>query len=278
MKLSAKVERITPTKAKQALADNNLNRKIKRPLVARYATEIAQGNWALTGEPVIFNGNTLLNGQHRLLACVEAEKPFETLVVRGVDPVHFAKMDSGSRRSAGDVLSIKGFSSGNQIAAAVRVIAALHEVEQGAPLTRIRWHKGMTHQEILDFVSENADSLYECASVVLTREARAILKPPSAFIALHFFLRNQNESRADEFFMALGQGENLEGGSPIHRLRSLLIQDATSPKRSRVHWKIAVTIKGWNAWMEGRRPRSFEFSENETWPQVATRKFRAKNK
>ncbi len=273
MKVTSRVEKITPKDAERHLKNNDLNRRVKQALVKRYVAEMSRGRWALTGEPIIFDGESLLNGQHRLLACIEAKKPFETLVVRGIDRAHFTKMDCGSRRSAADVLSIKGFSQGNQIAAATRVIRALHEVEEGGSITRIRWAKHMAHDEILAFVSDNADMLYECSSVVLESSAKAILRPPSTFIGLYFYLCENNEARADDFFKLLATGENLSGGSPIYRLRAILIKDAAARhKRRGVPWKVAVTIKAWNHWMAGERPKTLTFSEDEMWPKIAARK------
>lgn len=53
------------------------------PDMARFMRE---GSWALNGQPLLFDTeNRLIDGVRRLKACVLANVPFETCVVRGYD-------------------------------------------------------------------------------------------------------------------------------------------------------------------------------------------------
>lgn len=85
--VNSEVLTITPKVAEYLL---NLNWIENRPLldatVAKYAAAIKHGHWKLNGEPIIVaNNGTMIDGQHRLYAVVEADKPIDALVTFGVD-------------------------------------------------------------------------------------------------------------------------------------------------------------------------------------------------
>lgn len=76
---------ITPEIARELLANPaDKNRPLKKSVVRKYARRIRAGLWRLTGEPILLNEKgALLDGQHRLSACIEADKPFDTVVLYG---------------------------------------------------------------------------------------------------------------------------------------------------------------------------------------------------
>lgn len=85
--ITSKIETITPEIAREYLSKNSRNpRKTMNPAVIRkYADDIKAGLWQLNGEAIIFDEDGFLkNGQHRLCAVIQANKPMSTLVVRGV--------------------------------------------------------------------------------------------------------------------------------------------------------------------------------------------------
>ncbi|HEX9992481.1 MAG TPA: hypothetical protein VGB14_06115 [Acidimicrobiales bacterium] len=102
--MTAEVVTITPEAAAVMLAGNIVNRKLRRQRVLLYAKQMAAGKWRLTGETIVFSPTgQLLQGQHRLHACIEAGVSFPTIVVRGIDPEAMRVMDSGLARTAADV-------------------------------------------------------------------------------------------------------------------------------------------------------------------------------
>jgi ParB-like chromosome segregation protein Spo0J len=68
------------------------------------------GRWCLTGEPIIISDDSeILNGHHRLQACLEAGVGFISAVTYGVtDDLSFAHIDVGNIRSRAQVLEISG--------------------------------------------------------------------------------------------------------------------------------------------------------------------------
>jgi hypothetical protein len=75
--------------------------------VAGLARDMKGGRWVLNGQTVklAWNG-TVPDGQHRLYACIEAQVPFRTIVVTGVDPEAQDTIDIGLGRKLSDSLAM----------------------------------------------------------------------------------------------------------------------------------------------------------------------------
>ena len=97
---------IQPDMAAAWLEQNTNNRSINNTRVKRYAADMAEGNWAVTGDSIRFSkSGKLLDGQHRLWACVESAAPFTAYVLKGLPEDSQLYMDQGMPRSKGSQLS-----------------------------------------------------------------------------------------------------------------------------------------------------------------------------
>jgi len=121
-KLTITTERITPKLAEKYLEENvDYNRPISQRHVDLYARDMKAGKWVQNGETIKFNGTgALLDGQHRLWACVEAGVPFTTAVARGVPSLE--DVDRGRPRSMAHILAMR------QVKNAIRVSVALRTI------------------------------------------------------------------------------------------------------------------------------------------------------
>jgi len=116
---------ITPDMAAQWLEMNKKNRKVRSGVVDKYARDMKAKRWQVTGDAVRFDKDTnLIDGQHRLLACVKSNAPFETLVIYGLPPESQDVMDQGAVRRSEDVLSLRGWNNVTGLAATARVLLA----------------------------------------------------------------------------------------------------------------------------------------------------------
>ncbi|MDP2620568.1 MAG: hypothetical protein Q8P46_10395, partial [Hyphomicrobiales bacterium] len=72
--------RITPELAREWLEKTNRkNRPLSELKWTAYAVDMLEGRWQYNGDAIRFGSDgVLLDGQHRLMACVEAGIPFET--------------------------------------------------------------------------------------------------------------------------------------------------------------------------------------------------------
>lgn len=107
--LRMKVESITPERAAGYLECNTRNRKIRQHKVTMYANEMLAGNWKLNHQGIAFYADdTLADGQHRLLAIIQAGMTVKMLVTRGLDRSSGTTMDIGGIRNDVDLASALG--------------------------------------------------------------------------------------------------------------------------------------------------------------------------
>src|ERR1700709_2622928 len=119
----SKVQKISPDKATEMLEANSGNRPLTKGKVREFAAAMRRGEWLVTHQGIAFDVNgTLVDGQHRLAAIVEADLPVELTVFTDVPDGTFDVLDTGKRRNAADVLAIDGEKSATMLAAMVRTV------------------------------------------------------------------------------------------------------------------------------------------------------------
>lgn len=273
---------IQPVIAKRWLEKLGKNRKvIKRHLetmekVFRAGKFAPPGKGKATGDTIKFDvdGN-LIDGQHRLQACVNTGVAFESYVVFGVDPEVFPMIDQGKSKTAAHILSAEGVENYGTVAATVRSIHGIKRaISTGTMPGSLGWtlKDRLQSDEIRAFTLEHEALLAEAVTTVRSTEARTILKPPSNFAALYFIFAKLNHQRTKEFFILLAEGAGLETDDPIYRLRQTLISCLGDKlNRRSAPWKAAVTIKAWNAWLRGDTVRQIRFRTGEDFPKPRAR-------
>ena len=231
-----KVMTITPQEASLWLdTKNSKNRPISENSVAKYSQEMLQGRWRLNAQPIIFNkSGQLANGQHRLLACVRANTPFETVVTYGMDDDAFDTIDDCNTRSLADVLHIKGEASSILLAAGVRFLweYATGQIE----------HKDLRKGRIatkllLEATPDKHRKITTSVKFYSMLKARpgGLMIPAGMAIGLHYLFSLIEEKKADEFFSRLQSGLELTDDNPVYILRARLIagQKEASTKLTR---------------------------------------------
>ena len=219
-----KIMTITPHEAKEWLdTKNSKNRPISENSVAKYAQEMKEGRWKLNGQAIIFNqSGQLANGQHRLLACVRANKPFETLVTWGMADDAFDTIDDCNTRSLADVLHIKGEASAGLLSAGLRFlwIYAKGEIER-----RDLRRGQVATKPLLEATLDKHRKITGSVKFYAMLKARpgGLLIPAGMAIGLHYLCSLVDEKKADEFFTRFQSGFDLSEGDPIALLRARLI-------------------------------------------------------
>lgn len=107
MKEKISIETITPEIAEKYLEDNyEKNRPMRQLVVNQYAEDMKTGNWIFNPTaPIAFSKEGyLLDGQHRLWACVQSGTEFTTIVIRNCDKQIYKVTDIGVARSAADII------------------------------------------------------------------------------------------------------------------------------------------------------------------------------
>lgn len=100
---------ITPEMAVELLKHNHGNRKINRANVRRIADDMLTGAYKLNGETLkLYEDGSLADGQHRLNACILANVPFQTYIIKGIKRDVLPTIDAGKTRNMVDSLNMIG--------------------------------------------------------------------------------------------------------------------------------------------------------------------------
>ena len=248
----AEVVTITPAEATNWLRANEHNRPVRKNHVNFLAGEIKAGNWQLNGQAIVIADNEqVLDGQHRLMAIIEAGTPIQSLVVYGITPEAFSTMDTGAVRSGSDALCLHFHDHPIGVVKAVATaVPWVKQLERGA--LRSGGGSRVSNTEIIRYASEH-QSLFERAATLMHYPKDN--RPLSVGIgtALFEMFGRKNEGQADKFFQDIFTGENLERTDVEYVLRQSFQKDAqriTAKYPTTI--KVRMTIKAWNWRRRGR--------------------------
>ena len=257
-------EVITPERALDLLTANTNNRKLRPSVVARYAGAMARGEWRPNGEAIkIAEDGTLLDGQHRLEACVEAEVPFETLIVTGLSKNSQQTMDGGLKRGTNDHLAFMGEKNTTVLASALRLIV---EYEMyGTIGIRGGDAKLVTDPMLMAALDRHPHMRETVSSTGLLRKMGAIT--PSQTAALMYIMRSgPYQTQATLFFDQLKNGYMLTPDSPLLNLRNQVLGQTQS--RLGAARTAALTVKAWNSYVLERPMRQLRWAPSEAFPEI----------
>jgi hypothetical protein len=247
---NSRVVEFGPKLAEYILTEKNPNNRPPKPAkIKKYASDLSDGRWGLTGDTIKFGTDKLLkDGQNRLAACVRAGKPFTTHVVFGIRPDLFARMDIGKNRTGGDVFSIARIEHAGHVAAMVRwllILTSENPTDRGAQFS---------NEELLGAYRERFDGEKIEQSIQAALEVRKRCgHPVGPLAALHYIFAGHDPRKADEFFNEWATGRAKKVRAPTRSLQNRLVEIAAT-SNNRVHENVrnALIIKAWNAYMDHR--------------------------
>jgi hypothetical protein len=265
-----KIETITPEIAVALLANNTRNRQLRRHIVDRYARDMAAGQWTLNGEAIIIaQDETIVNGQHRLTACIRANTPFKTLMVRGVDGECFGTVDQGLARSFSDALHLNGEVCTVMLSAA---LVWMWRWEQGA-LESSSWITKPTNRELQELL-EKYPQIRESVSYINPIKGLVRDCAPSGTAFCHFHFFRQDPDACERFFNDFAHGASLSPGDPVLALRERLIRSAREGRRPDRLELVALICKAWQLRRAGKRISILSWRKGEKFPDIWQKKQR----
>lgn len=253
--------RITPFQAKTMLAWNKNNRSLKSGVVERLARDLTEGHWRYTGEPIIFSNTRLLDGQHRLHACVAANVPLQSNVTFGVDDAAWSYIDCGVARSPGDVFKMHGVANANDVAAATRLVRAY---ETGAlPLK----NRTITHEELYEHYLRYSEIQKGVRFGTMWRNEKLCAR--NAVIAAFYICQKIDPVAAEVFFVKVGTSLNFSGpNDPALKLLKFFRKLVADGYVIRNHDSLGAILTAWNAMRAGRSPRSLQYNLGDACPKA----------
>lgn len=105
---TAEWTQITPAIAAELIKLNHPSNRMKsKQHIDALARAMTAGTFMVTGDPIRFaDSGELIDGQHRLTACIQADVPFTSLIVRNVPAEVMLHLDAGKKRTTQEQLAM----------------------------------------------------------------------------------------------------------------------------------------------------------------------------
>ena len=214
-KVFARLEIITPAKARKMLERNTNNRKVNKSHVAALARDIKNGHWFTNGQTICFDCNGVLtDGQHRLLAIILSGVTVESLVAYNVAPDACQTYGSEVVRSFRAVQEINGIKTKNSATFGAAAMLLPHYEEQ-------RFGKFFRYSQIekLGFIEDARwAGLGDTVNKVMAIGDKLFKK--AWLIAAAHIVGEAYPDKKDEIVHKLATGEMVARHEPVYRLRA----------------------------------------------------------
>lgn len=249
---TARLIDLTPALAEELLSKNPRNRKISKANYAVVKRAIENGEWAVNGEAIKVSENGyILDGQHRCAAVVETGVTIRTFIIEGLPDETQDTMDTGKSRSLGDILSIHGEANATSLAALIRKFLIADKYGFKATTANTGTGYPVTNKEALAWLDANGwvrDYIHPGRAI---NNATGISSATASLLMRTFDEIDAEDSQY--FWGRLVDGVRLGEGNPILVLRRQLktLRDGTKGERNQ-RYVMALVIKAWNAYREGR--------------------------
>lgn len=252
---TVQIESISPKRAAELLATGANMRRLRLAWVKRLARAMLAGRWELNGETIkIDTDGRLIDGQHRLSACVMAKKALRTAVMYG-SPPGATYVDIGGVRSAGQLIEARGHRRASVLAAASRVLWFY----DGPGVTQqVNGHLAPDRGELADLVDDNPGL---ARSAQICRGAEHIV-PPSLITFVHFVATRESGGDSDMpdlFVEGVATGEKMQVGDAPYTLRERMMFLRAKWGRGFKAAKLDtlyMIVRSWNAFAKGEELRS----------------------
>jgi hypothetical protein len=258
----------TPELSTEVMQKQNLhNRHVKMAVVTKYMEAMRRGEWdAENGETIkIDRKGTLMDGQHRLQAIIDLGKAQKLAVIFNVSSNCQKVIDNGSARTLSDYLTIQGKDYTQATSTALKLLIMNDRKFIGSDkFTNAFYINSLPKYPNLESTVSSIISL----SNKYGRHQQLISDSILSFIS--YAGSRINKSKSDAFVKKLITNEEIEQGSPISLLISLLIKDLRQIKHYNRHIKLALIIKAFNAYMDNLSIKQLRWipDNNEEYPFI----------
>lgn len=291
--ITTELETVTPATAKKWLGKMINNRPLSEIKSLEYAVAMDEGNWVINGETIKFTDeDKLFDGQHRLQACILADKPFKTYVIRGIsDKKAFATVDVGRARTHGDIFSIAGYKNSNVVSGAGYLIfliksnmisingvknrrysakeIASSKLLQSLKVKPVKANR-ITKEDLLTYCEPIKERLIESCRFAERFRGKGMLKllTPAQCGSMHFLMREKAADEADRFIIDLYEGAGLRTDDAVYRLRDRLLANSISPNKLTREAVLFLVIKAWGKRRNGEKVGALKIVDGEAFPKI----------
>lgn len=255
---------ITPTLATEWLRLNTSNRPLRQSRVKKYAEDMAAGRFLPSPDAIAFarcsdGSSRLINGQHRLQACILAGSPFKAHVIFDMPEESFSITDRGMGRSLSDVAHQVGLRDSKVSGGA---LVHLWRMLNG----KERKFETPSESEYLSIAREHQDIQFHAATGRRISKLGAL--SDSLATALVYRSRMISEDDSELFWGAYESGSGLSENNPVLMLRNRLAVLKGAKQRTHAWELTALAVKAWNAFRAGSYVKVLKWGRDEPVPQM----------
>lgn len=247
---------ISPQLAQHILEKyNDSNRKQRPNKIRRFAADLRDGFWVLTGDTIKFGSNgALLDGQNRLCASINSGVPLQTHVVFGIDPVAFKYLDTGTVRTGGDTFKVAGVPNYDLAGKATRwlMIFETPNMDRGISIP---------NAELFEHYQKrvNKDDLQ--SAIASAKKVSRVIPTGSLSAMLYLFSRKDAQTAK---ILAHDLEKEVRGSKTLlTRLRNLRSDNGG---RLNEKYATAFTVLTWNAYRSGDSLRTTQLKWTDAEP------------
>lgn len=255
---------ITPQAAEYLLEHHNpINRPLRPGVAERYGREMKAGGWMINNEGMGFDrSGALVDGQHRLYACVDAGVPFDTLIVVGLDPGARETVNVGLKRTLADRV---GFRTGERVSSLFAAIGR-------CMIDPMNLGRSKTDQDLIQFLQDNAVAIAFVESAIKSKMRGVTQATVLAPIARAYTYEDHDALAS--FIQVITTGhpdpERAAGSASAITFRNMLLRE-TPGKRMRGEMVYAKSARALRAFLDNvQLPKIYEASQD-YWPIVVKR-------
>jgi hypothetical protein len=249
---------ITPRIAQELLEKTNseVQRKVDEKHVAFLVREMKKNQFKFNGVTIKQDkkGN-IIDGQHRLHACIKSGKSFDTLFVKGLETKLIKTIDTGYKpRSFANILEIshrKKYKYANTIASVIKMI---HKMVNGSfsDAGDKSMKSYMSSEDFLKWFEANPkiyDHVVECKQILVNGDG---LMNHTIYIACKWILDKHNKDKSDMFFAKLASDIGHTGECITYFLRKKLMKAKFDNVKLTTRDQILLIFRCWNAFVDGK--------------------------
>ena len=265
---------VNPEKAREWLKTRNeANRKRSTVLISLYADLMRRNALSYVGEISFDTDNRLIDGQHRLYAVIESNRPQRFSLNLNCPPEAQRDIDTGKLRSTKDTLDMCGATDTAQMASTLMLYKdwtdnslTKYAVNYGG-WGRSRLSRSDKNAYVADMYEQHTDLINTCISLArktIQRNCGAVLNKSSVGAAA---LGASDINRLGEFVQFItdvAEGTGLVQGSAQHTMAGSLQKLALRHPRERGKIQIlALIIYFFNRRSKTVKTKKFRFNEIE---------------
>lgn len=265
-------EIITPQKAEEYLQMNLENRPVSKDTVAIYADMMKRGKWHLNGESITFTPEgELLNGQHRLKACVLAGVPFTSTVTRGIPKEEFKTIDCGRTRKMSQLIGMQGTKHYVIVASTFNMAQALIKGVRISDRNAVKKGAGYTNIDKMELFEQDREGYIEAANAARQLSCGAKLLDVSLVGGCIYYLTKYCGYTMEYVSLFFEQllSYSTSRFQAIDTLRIRLIKESNN-NIGKTHRNVilALLIKTWNNYVTNKAVMCLRFTEEkEDYPE-----------